>query len=391
MADWQAALTYIDEYWPKLIRENRSDSRTLIGLPHPYMVPAEAAGQHMFQEMYYWDSFFTALGLLGTPHAGLISGMAENMAALYRRFGVIPNASRFYFLSRSQPPFFTQMIRLGYRQKCDQGDANAESWLAEMMALAADEHETVWLGAAQPHHRQIYRGLSRHFDINYLDLLAACETGWDHSPRFDERCLAHLPVDLNSLLYLREQDLAWAAQQRGDGDAAAAWERRAEERAVTMLELMWDAEEGFFFDYDYVRRERNPYPSLAGFYPLFAGLATVEQAEQAVLGWLPKFEMPGGLQTTLTPKAGCQWAHPNGWAPLQWIVTEGLDRYGFHESAARLRTKWCDTCAETFALTGGMWEKYNVVTPTTGTEEGLYGMVKGFGWSNGVFKDFATR
>jgi alpha,alpha-trehalase len=76
---------------------------------------------------------------------------------------------------------------------------------------------------------------------------------------------------------------------------------------------------------------------------------------------------------------------------LQWIVTEGLDRYGFHEAAARLRTKWCDTCAETFALTGGMWEKYNVVTPATSTEEGLYGMVKGFGWSNGVFKDFATR
>jgi alpha,alpha-trehalase len=97
MADWQAALTYIDSYWPTLIRENRSDSRTLIGLPHPYVAPAEAVGQRMFQEMYYWDSFFTALGLFGTPHAGLIAGMAENMAALYRRFGVIPNASRFYF------------------------------------------------------------------------------------------------------------------------------------------------------------------------------------------------------------------------------------------------------------------------------------------------------
>jgi alpha,alpha-trehalase len=279
MADWQAALTYIDSYWPTLIRENRSDSRTLIGLPHPYVAPAEAVGQRMFQEMYYWDSFFTALGLFGTPHAGLIAGMAENMAALYRRFGVIPNASRFYFLSRSQPPFFTQMIRLGYRQKREQGDPNAEGWLAEMMALAADEHETVWLGAAQPHHRKVYRGLSRHFDINYLDILAACETGWDHSPRFDERCLAHLPVDLNALLYLREQDLAWAAQQRGDGDGAAAWERRAEERAAVIHELMWDDEEGFFFDYDYVRQERNPYPSLAGFYPLFAGLATVAQAE----------------------------------------------------------------------------------------------------------------
>jgi alpha,alpha-trehalase len=389
---YEDALAYIADFWPRIIRSNPSDKETLIGLPRPYLVPADGGGTGMFQEMYYWDSFFMSLGVVGTPHEHLIEDIAENFAHLIERFGLIPNGSRYYFTSRSQPPFFTQQIKLALKVKQARGDADTLAWLTRMAALAEREHDAVWMGDRQPHHRQVHRGLSRYFDINYLDILASCESGWDHSTRCDERWLSHLPVDLNSILYLVEHDLADFAEQLNKPDRAAHWRATAEQRAATMRELMWDEREGFFFDYNWREGRVNPHPSLAGFYPLWAGLATQDQAEESVERWLLKFLQPGGLVTTLHAAAGKQWAWPNGWAPLQWIVTEGLDRYGFADEAREARTRWCETCAAVFERTGAFWEKYDVIAPNAAhTEDGLYGMVKGFGWSNGVFADFARK
>jgi alpha,alpha-trehalase len=140
----------------------------------------------------------------------------------------------------------------------------------------------------------------------------------------------------------------------------------------------------------------SPHASLAGFYPLWAGLATRAQAARLVQDWLPKFDCPGGLVTTLEERAGRQWAYPNGWAPLHWLVAAGLERYGYTDEARKVRTKWLDHCARIFAATGAMWEAYNVVDldvlPEAGPREAsLYGSLAGFGWSNAVFVDFARR
>jgi alpha,alpha-trehalase len=391
-ARYAAALAYIDNLWPRLIRQVPHDAGTLIGLPRPFPVPrASPSGSGMFQEMYYWDSYFISLGLVGTPHEQVVVDVAENFAALIERFGLIPNGSRFYFLSRSQPPFFTQQIKLALSLGLSTLD---DVWLARMRALAEQEHEQVWLGTEQPHHRQVYRGLSRYFDINYLDVLASCESGWDHSTRCNDRWLDHLPVDLNSILYVREQDLADFAERLGDVTRAAEWRTRAEMRRTAMHELMWDAQAGFFFDFNYREEQPNLHPSLAGFYPLWAGLADDAQAARMVKQWLPRFLQPGGLVTTLVSEAGKQWAWPNGWAPLQWIVASGLERYGYVAQADAVRRHWCDLCARQFERTGAFWEKYNVATAdeTDGPlEEGLYGQLQGFGWSNAVFVDFCRQ
>ncbi len=388
MEEYGPVLAYIDSYWPRIVRRTPRQQGTLIALPRPYLVPSDGA---MFSEMYYWDSYFMALGLVGTPHEDLIPGLAENLGSLYRRFGVIPNGSRLYFLSRSQPPFLTSLIWLAYEVLQSRDPVAARSFLARLMRLAQREHETVWLGTAQPHHRCVHQGLSRYFDINYLDTLAAAESGWDHSTRCDDRWLEHLPVDLNAILYAREMDFARAAEVLGKPREAASWKTRAEARAATMQALMWDEDTGFFLDYDFVHERRTPHPSLAGFYPLWAGLATPDQATRMVQEWLPRFALPGGLVTTLEERAGRQWAYPNGWAPLQWIVVEGLDRYGFDAEATGIRRAWCDNCAAVFAATGLMWEKYNVTGATTSPEGGLYGSVPGFGWSNAVFSRFARE
>ncbi len=386
--NYKPVLEHIDAYWPKLIRFTPSDDGTLIGLPKPYLVPSENA---IFRELFYWDSYFTALGLQGTPLEQHIVDIADNLAHLYERFGVIPNGSRYYFLSRSQPPFFTRIVQLALTVKQRRADPDTQVWLRRMTDIAASEHETVWLGTEHPHHRLMHLGLSRYFDVNYLDALASCESGWDHSTRCDDRWLSHLPVDLNAILYAREIDLAAAYATLGDSATAQLWQERARKRAATINALMWDEVKGFYFDYDLTAQSRNPHSSLAGFYPLWAGLASLEQAERVVRDWLPHFERSGGLLTTLEEHAGRQWAAPNGWAPLHWLVVAGLERYGFHTDAQRIMKKWCDNNALVFEQTGAMWEKYNVQTIGAQSEGGLYGSLKGFGWTNGVFKDFAKR
>src|SRR5215207_5068265 len=118
-ADYSRVLTYSADYWPRIIRFHPKNQGTLIGLPRPYLVSSDSA---QFQEMYYWDSYFMMLGLGGTRHEPLIADMAENLAFLLRRFGLIPNASRYYFLSRSQPPFFTELIWRVYELKRGQNE-----------------------------------------------------------------------------------------------------------------------------------------------------------------------------------------------------------------------------------------------------------------------------
>jgi alpha,alpha-trehalase len=386
LMDYTNLLRTIDDFWPQLTRHHTEDRQTLIGLPRPYVVPGVGA---MFQEMYYWDSFFTSLGLIESRHESLVLDMTENMAWMLQRFGMIPNGSRYYFLSRSQPPFFTQMVQLALRIRQRLSLPGTPEWLAHMLDLAEAEHAVVWSGTAQPHHRLVHQGLSRYFDINFLDMLASCESGWDHSTRCNDRWLDYLPVDLNSILHVCECDMAGFARTLGDEERALRWDARAKQRGETIRQLMWDEQSGFFLDYDYVHEMRNPTPSLAGFYPLWAGVASAEQAERVIDTWLSRFEQPGGLVTALDAQQGRQWAWPNGWAPLQWIVVQGLERYGMVGEAQRLRERWCDTCAMMHARTGVLWEKYNVVAPGEEGEEGLYGHVTGFGWTNGVFVDFA--
>ncbi|MGF1582975.1 MAG: trehalase family glycosidase [Gemmataceae bacterium] len=391
-------LDHIDQLWPSLIHHQPRDKGKLLKVPHPYVTPAN--GRMFRKELYYWDTFFTSLGFEGTPRERMIPGFAHNLAHLYRRFGIIPNANCYYFLSRSQPPFLTQLIWLGYRvlQKitpCGPEQAllverkadDAHNFLRETMEVARREHNRVWMGKD----RLTYAGLSRYFDINQVDWAVACESGWDHTTRCDDRWLSHLPVDLNSILYVRERDIAKAAEVLGESRRAERWHEMADRRRETIRELMFDDNAGFFFDYDVDRKQVNPHPSLAGFYPLWAGLATEDQAKLVVHKWLPEFERAGGLLTTLEESHEKQWAAPNGWAPLMYLVTEGLDRYGYHQDADRLRAKWVKTCLTRFQQTGHMFEKYNVRDVDQPVEGGVYGQLTGFGWTNSIFVVFARK
>ena len=380
---YDEAVAHISDHWRRLEVFQPHDEGTLIGLPRPYIVPSnQMADGFAFREQYYWDTYFTALGLIGDERSHLIEGMLENLVYMVKRFGMIPNASRYYFLGHSHPPVLTSMIMLTYR--VNGKDAN---WLNDQMAVAKEEYRTVWCGKSQPHIRMVHDGLSRYYDINFLHDLAECESGWDMTNRFDRKALDYLPVDLNSLLFKYEMDFATAADLNGDETEAREWRSRAGRRRANMNKYHWNPEHGFFFDYNYQTGRHSKIWSLAGYYPMWAGMVTTEQAVQLVNN-LKKFLHDGGLAATSAPSRGEvpeQWAHPNGWAPLQYIVIEGLRRYGYEELAVDLATRWLDTNVAIFDRDQTFYEKYNVVDPSSKPYEGVYPSQTGFGWTNGVF------
>lgn len=392
----QPALDYINAYWHHLKRFHPKDDENLIGLPNAFLVPSYEEGHEFdYNELYYWDSFFMTQSLMDKKHKELTIGIVENLVYMYERFKIIPNASRLYLTSRSQPPFLTTFIWQVY----DAFDPGV-SWLKRMMKAAEGEYETVWMGIRKPNARQVYKGLSRYYDFNYLHDIAEAESGWDMTPRFSRKALDYVPVDLNALLYKYEMDFARFYDLIGKKERAQGWRDAADRRKKVMDAIMWSKTRGIYYDYNYKKEKRGTVSSLATYFPMWAGMVSKKQAEQLVKS-LRKFEEDGGLATTdfqpfdklvpLVSSVPMQWAHPNGWAPLHLIVVDALERYGYHNDARRIATKWLKTNLYWFNKNGIFLEKYNVVQPTKPPARGLYPSQTGFGWTNSVFAEFARR
>lgn len=420
---------HINSLWPVLTRQpDDYDPGTLIPLPHPYIVPGGRFG-----EIYYWDSYFTMLGLREAGKVDMIEHMVDNFAYLIDTIGFIPNGNRTYFTSRSQPPFFAAMVVLLGEAKGDR-EAVLQKYLPQLEAEYA-----FWmdgknqLTASRPEREHVVLVgpdliLNRYWDAGdypreemhkvdvetmeasgreptdiYADLRAACESGWDFSSRWleDEKNLTTIitndiiPVDLNSLLYKLELTLAEAYQASGQLEQAATILQLAEKRREAVRNYCWDPEAGFFRDYNYKKQAFTPTLSLAGVFPLYFGIATEEQAAGVATVLEEQFLRPGGLLTTLND-TGQQWDAPNGWAPLQAVAVDGLEAYGHEQLAGEVARRWIDLNTRVYQATGKMVEKYNVVDMSLLSGGGEYPVQDGFGWTNGVFlylqnKDFPAE
>lgn len=408
---------HIESLWPILTREPDSTGNVgaLIPLPNPYVVPGGRFG-----EVYYWDSYFTMLGLQVSETASdRIRPMIDNFAYLIDTVGFIPNGNRTYFLGRSQPPFFSMMVRLLVEMEGE------ETWLRYLPALEKEYefwmHGHGELNAESPAFRRVVRLpdgtiLNRYWDQNpaprpesykedvhlaeetdreekqlFRDLRAACESGWDFSSRWlrDPQELGSIhtteliPVDLNCLLIQLERALAMAHEVNGDADAAKRYLAAADARATALLQLCWNPEEKYFTDYDWVAGSRTDRPSLAMAFPLWVQIASADQAAGVARFLEQKFLSPGGLPATLV-RNGEQWDAPNGWAPLQWVAIKGLMNYEEGVLARDITKRWTDLNRRVYEETGKMVEKYNVMDAELEGGGGEYPLQDGFGWSNGV-------
>jgi alpha,alpha-trehalase len=397
----------------------------LLYLPKPYVVPGGR-----FNEMYGWDSYFIQLGLLRDGRIELARDMAENFVYEVKHYGKVLNANRTYYMSRSQPPFLAEMVWNVYTRTHDR------KWLADALP-AVENYNKFWNSGK--HFTET--GLARYYDsgegpapevlsgertasgLTHYDLLkqyfqthevtdydlaeyydkatgnvtplfykgdrSMRESGFDPSNRFGPFNLDIIhydPVCLNSLLYMTEMQIAEIHDALGKKDGKE-YRDAAQLRAQRINHEMWSAEDGLYFDYNFETRKVRKYPFLTTFYPLWAGIASKEQAA-AVRNNLKLFERDGGLQTS-TYVSGNQWDSPFGWAPLQMIAVEGLRRYGYKEDADRISLKFLSMVVRQFLVKGFIVEKYDVVRPGADVSSNIHFGYStneaGFGWTNAVF------
>ena len=281
-------LAFIDSYWDKIIHDPKTSQGDPHGIPLPNTYITAAAVTHWKHPQFYWDSFFMFRGLIETDRDWVIPDVVDNFVYLFNRFGIIPNASQWAFLGHSQPPFFSSMIFDAYyaMQRANGITEYGKTpfikrWLKNRIEVAQQEYWQVWEDDKTYTHKVKEFGLSRYGDrdVGYA-LTSERESGWDFTSRFYNRCNEFLPIDLNSLLHKYEKDFAKTANILGDKKEEEYWEDRATQRHKTMKKYMWNDEKGFFFDYDFVNKQQSKFYSLAGFFPMWAKLATYEEAKR---------------------------------------------------------------------------------------------------------------
>ena len=446
------------------VRPEQLPTGGLLYLPSPYVVPGGR-----FNEMYGWDSFFILRGLEADHREPLAKGMVDNFLFEIEHYGAVLNANRTYYLTRSQPPFLTSMIRAVYENPASfpatpAGRTEARAWLARAYALAEKDYST-W---TRPEHAAGSTGLARYYDYGtgpvpemaddstyysdviryliahplaasprdggesylvqgsgqpdaaederlkrtscdvnasvvcmhawasgyrlskdfYLGDRAMRESGFDPSFRFgpfDGATHHYAPVCLNSLLYRYERDMQHLALLVGKPAQSTMWARRAKARDLAIHRYLWRPKDGVFADYDFVHQKSSDYAYISSLYPLWAGVASREEAKQ-VVAQLDLFERPGGLSMSHT-ESGMQWDDPYGWAPTNWVGVAGLVAAGFRDDAKRLAAKWNATVDTGFATDSTIREKYNVASGNANVQvsAGYKTNVIGFGWTNAVY------
>lgn len=397
-------MEYIRRSWELTIREPSGQSPDEVPLPVRFTCPDPAPP---FRGFYYWDTYYTSVGLWLSSRDDLARDNADNMLYLLDKMGYVPNYSDKSQLNRSEPPHASLQVRGVYERSHDKG------WLAGAYPMLEKEYafwnsmrlmpcglnhyynhaspDDIYRFAANVRKRQHPAPENPIERMRYLmNIIAEAESGWDYTPRFDHRCTDFAPIDLNALLYMHERNCEHFARELGRDADAKRWSDRAEKHRQLIREHCWGEREGCYFDYDAPNRRTFPLRTPAAFYALWAGLATEEQAARVVAN-LPAMEREFGL-TTCAPddpagkrEGTYQWDDPNGWAPLHYAAIEGLRNYGHHDHAERIARKWVTAVATTFAETGRVWEKYNVYNGTINGVTTTYPLKPMLGWTAGVF------
>lgn len=418
---YKDCLSYIENYWKTIIHKSSLNSKEYISksnpnaliLPFDYITPNNSK----FNYIFYWDTFFIFKGLIDTKYEKIMDKMIKNFSYLFEVYGIIPNFNSLAALNRSQPPFLTSMISDTYLNNRRRG--GFINFLKKMTSpihgkqfkrcldIAKREYYSVWIDEKNVfnHHVDGF-GLSRYGDrdIGYAHT-SELESGWDFTSRFFNSCNHFLPIDLNIYLYKYESDFMNIYESLNDNKEMEFWQKKVISRKKEINKYMWNDHEGFYFDYSWYLNKQSNFLSLAGFTPLWAGMADSIQADK-MLKRLNEFETESGLAVTtkksqiknikveklsewlipvfkdmITPK---QWDYPNIWPPLEYLTIIGLLRYGYIDEAKRIMTNSIITHASLFRKYGTFFEKINSETREPGISF-QYESQSGFGWTNAIF------
>ena len=394
----QRTREFIRSSWEQSVRFRPDDAGSHIGMPYPYTVPSVSGG---FQELYYWDLFFTNEGLIIDGLVDQARMNTENLAWMAERFGKILNGSNTFYLNRSQPPVFSMMVRQVYEATLDEGwlrdilpslEKEYRFWMESRMSPcglnrdgneATDDEKMDFIRLVKGRFGEGFtlEGCSREDSLRVGSHYISEAECWDFTPRFKGECGNYCPVDLN----ICEKNLSYFSSTLGDRAAARRWNKAARHRKRLMNRYFRNKADGIYYDYNYVTLARSDVVSAAQFF-LLLGKAVSRRQARGIAGSLAVLEYPHGISACEKGDYPFvyQWSYPNGWAPLQYVAVRGLDNYGYAEDARRIAANYVNLLTDSFVRTGTLWEKYNVDEGNLNVGD-EYEMPTMLGWTAGTY------
>lgn len=389
---------YIENEFKKTIRNQSEDSGSLIGLPYPYTVPCP---DNMFLEMYYWDTYFTNVGLIAKGEIELAKSNVDNMLWMVEKYGFMPNGNRTYYLNRSQPPFLWRAVKdifdftsdiewlnSSYKTLCKEYDFWQTKRLAPNGLNFYGNHE----GLTEERIQALYNDFTKRsggFTAEDHEtkvkmahsIRTFVESGWDCNSRFGLDGEYFNPVELNSLLYGFEIQMIEFSKILKNNDADL-WKQRAEYRKNKMDEFLWSKEKGMYLDRNFKTGEFSLVISAASLYPYFVGISF---DKKDVIKLIDILLLEFGISACADGEAvnGFQWDYPNIWPPVQYIVYEACVKCGLMNEAEKIKNRYVKLIETCFEKTGKLWEKYNGITGDVANED--YDAPSMMGWTSGVY------
>lgn len=389
---------YIEKEFEKTIRNNTEDIETLLGLPYPYTVPCP---DDKFLEMYYWDTYFTNVGLIAKGNIELAKNNIDNMLFMVEKYGFMPNGNRVYYLNRSQPPFLWRGVKDIFEVTHD------KEWLACAYKTLCKEYNFWLTKRLAPNGLNFYgnhEGLTEQIiQLLYKDftkrsggftaedyetqvkmahsIRTFVESGWDCNSRFGLDGQFFNPVDLNSLLYGFEATMAEFSGVL-DIEDSELWGNRAENRKIKMKEFMWSDEKNMYLDRNFITGEFSSVISAASLYPFFVKLSTDKENAKSIF---ERLILKYGISACADGESvnGFQWDYPNIWPPVQHIAYEAMNNCGLVNEAEEIKNIYIKLIETCFEKTGKLWEKYNGITGNVANED--YDAPSMMGWTSGVY------
>lgn len=393
-----AAFDYTEDSLQGLVRwTHQHAGSSALEAPYPVLIPS--AGR--FHEAYYWDTFWGVLWLLRTGRVELAKMQVENLLSLVRRYGFIPNGMRDYYLSRSQPPFLSSVVRAVL--SADGKGKQTNEWLRRRAyPLMVRDYQNFWMN---PQTRwDAASGLNHHWDAfdwereerygedvelflgrTFRDTRCEAEAGTDFCDSFEGEASNVAGTILNSMLYQTELDLAFFAERLGLRSDVTKFKEAAANRKRRMQRL-WNEKKGYFQNWNLRTKSRVDQLTAETFFPMMVGLASQEQARQ-IMDALPTLEREGGIMASENHNPAKQWTGRNAWAVYFYAAAAGVRRYGYGEAAKRLASKWVGMTASVHERRGAMFERMDVVSLDIPDEREnhKYPTERGFLWTNAAF------
>lgn len=441
------ALGLIGDLWSKYSKRNLSldeDRDTQIKIDGRFFIPGGR-----FTEMYYWDSYWILIGLLEFNMEDCAFDLIKGFTQLIKRFGYIPNGTRTYYLGRSQPPYFCQMLYRMYLNTNHQEIINYI--LTEALDQACTEYE--WFMTNRRVDPTLIDGgvLNRYFsdskiprpesykeDIKtymecteedkqtlFSNIWAACESGWDFSTRWFSNgrnmstidTINIIPVDLNALMLENERIITYLCHERMN---LLRVEDKKTQSIIDSLSLnrvrRWESIQRWLFNDDLgcwcdLNIKTNTHTTSRFYFsnltPLFYSSELLRDRRNLAYKILLKysndiFKNPGGV-----PSSGSlpndhkqlhkleQWDFPNTWAPHVQMLTEFLMNIGEDKLAFHVAKSFMSSVMPKDAPVEKFLEKYDCSDADKKAGGGEYEIQEGFGWTNGtvvyLIKMFGAR